>query len=55
MSGRALARLSGRSAAAAFADGADPRLAAIADQFTAELQADDGVTHNLHSREGLTL
>jgi glucokinase len=127
VSGRALAKLSGRSAAAAFADGADPRLAAIADQFTAELafhvvnlaicidpvriavgggmtrswdrirprldaaleaaapyrpelvlagfpfdaplvgalalavdaiaaiQKDDGVTHNLHSREGLTL
>jgi glucokinase len=127
VSGRALARLSGRAAAEAFADGADPRLAAIADQFTAELafhvvnlaisidpvriavgggmtrswdrirprldaaleaaapyrpelmlagfpfdaplvgalalavdaiaaiEGDDGVTHNLHSREGLTL
>jgi glucokinase len=37
VSGRALARLSGRTAAEAFADSADPRLAAIADQFTAEL------------------
>jgi glucokinase len=37
VSGRALARLSGRPAAEAFAAGADPRLAAIADQFTAEL------------------
>jgi glucokinase len=126
VSGRALSRLSGRPPAEAFAAGADPRLAAIADQFTAELafhvvnlaisidpvriavgggmtrswdrirprldaalaaapyrpelvlagfpfdaplvgalalavdaiavrKADDGVTHNLHSREGLTL
>jgi glucokinase len=127
VSGRALARLSGRPPAEAFAAGADHRLAAIADQFTAELafhvvnlaiaidpvriavgggmtrswdrirprldaaleaaapcrpelvlagfpfdaplvgalalavdaiaatQADDGVSHNLHSREGLTL
>jgi glucokinase len=127
VSGRALARLSGRPPAEAFAAGADPRLAAIADQFTAELafhvvnlaisidpvriavgggmtrswdrirprldaaleaaapyrpelvlagfpfdaplvgalalavdaiaaiNSDDGVTHNLHSREGLTL
>jgi glucokinase len=127
VSGRALARLSGRPPAEAFGGGADPRLAAIADQFTTELafhvvnlaiaidpvriavgggmtrswdrirprldaaleaaapyrpelvlagfpfdaplvgalalavdaiaatQADDGVTHNLHSREGLTL
>src|SRR5579863_3692307 len=37
VSGRALARLSGRPAAEAFADGADSRLASIADQFTAEL------------------
>jgi glucokinase len=37
VSGRAVARLSGRPAADAFAPGADPRLAAIADQFTAEL------------------
>jgi glucokinase len=37
VSGRALARLSGRPPAEAFAAGADPRLAAIADQFTAEL------------------
>ncbi len=37
VSGRALARLTGRSAAEAFATGADARLAAIADQFTAEL------------------
>jgi glucokinase len=127
VSGRALARLSGRPAAEVLAAGADPRLAAIADRFTAELafhvvnlaicidpvriavgggmtrswdrirprldaaleaaapyrpelvlagfpfdaplvgalalavdaiaatQADDGLTHNLHSREGLTL
>src|ERR1700677_2442610 len=127
VSGRALARLSGRPPAEAFAAGADPRLAAIADRFTAELafhvvnlaisidpvriavgggmtrswdrirprldaaleaaapyrpelvladfpfdaplmgalalavdaieaaQADDGVTHNMHTREGLTL
>ena len=37
VSGRALARLSGRTAAEAFAASADPRLAAIADQFIAEL------------------
>jgi glucokinase len=37
VSGRAVARLSGRPAADAFAARADPRLAAIADQFTAEL------------------
>ena len=37
VSGRALARLSGRPAAEAFAAGADPRLAAITDQFTTEL------------------
>ena len=37
VSGRALAALTGRSAAEAFATGADARLAAIADQFTAEL------------------
>jgi glucokinase len=37
VSGRALARLSGRPAAEALAAGADLRLAAIADQFTAEL------------------
>ncbi|MGD0703960.1 MAG: ROK family protein [Trebonia sp.] len=37
VSGRALARLSGRPPAEAFAAGAGPRLAAIADQFTAEL------------------
>jgi glucokinase len=37
VSGRALARLTGRSAAAACAAGADATLAAMADQFTAEL------------------
>jgi glucokinase len=37
VSGRALARLSGRPAGEALAAGADHRLAAIADQFTAEL------------------
>ena len=37
VSGRALTRLSGRPPAEAFATGADSRLAAIADQFTAEL------------------
>src|SRR5277367_3835956 len=37
VSGRALATLTGRSAAEVFAAGADSRLAAIADQFTAEL------------------
>ena len=37
VSGRALAALTGRSAAEAFATGADARLTAIIDQFTAEL------------------